>query len=119
MPARYLLLSLPLALYLAPAAGAALPDPTRPPDYAVGMPPPAKVTDTVTSFTVTAIRIDRNDRSAIVNGQLVRVGDHVGQARVLEIHTAYVVMYHDRRREDVRLYDDLVKVGRDHVDSVN
>lgn len=90
-----------------------MPDPTRPPDYTVNIQQTEETPATVTKFNLTAIRRDRDDRSAIINGHLVRVGDMVGQARVLEIHPAEVVLYHDQRRQVVRLYDRLVKKERE------
>jgi hypothetical protein len=105
---------LPAIIFSATASGAPpLPDPTRPPDYTVKIQQTEKPPAMVTDFNVTAIRIDRDDRSAIINGHLVRVGDMVGQARVLEIHPAEVVLYHDQKRRVVRLYDRLLKTEKE------
>ena len=111
---RNLRIILPVVLYATTAWGAPpLPDPTRPPDFAVNVQATVETPEPVTGFTVTAIRIDRDDRSAIINSQLVRVGDMVGPARVLEIHPAYVVLYHDQGKLVVRLYNKLLKTERE------
>jgi len=108
-----LIVILPVFLYTTVAWSAPpLPDPTRPPDYAVNAQIHDETTEPVTEFNLTAIRIDRDDRSAIINGQLVRAGNMVGLARVLEIHPAEVVLSIDQRRQVVRLYDRLVKTER-------
>lgn len=120
---RGLQIILPVILYATTAwAEPPLPDPTRPPDFAVIVTPTVEATEPVTGFTVTAIRIDKNDRSAIINGQLVRVGDMVGTARVLEIHPAEVVLYRDQGRLVTRLYNKLLKTEREsngHTKALN
>jgi hypothetical protein len=100
--------------YSTTAAGApVLPDPTKPPDYSVNIQASEETSEPVTDFNLTAIRIDKGDRSAIINGRLARVGDMTGPARVLEINPAGVVLYYDQSRHVVRLYDRVVKTERD------
>jgi len=107
---RYYIFLLPPALCFISAAGAAdLPDPTRPADYSVNIETPVEQDKKAVDFNLTAIRIDPDDRSAIINGHLVREGDEVGSARLVEIHPADVVLDYDRRHLVVRLYHQLSK----------
>lgn len=84
----------------------ALPDPTRPAQYqsaAVVQDLPTELVD----WRVTAIRISEQDRSAIVNGTIVRVGDSIGPARVLEIQPVQVILDYDNTKVAVRLFNDI------------
>ncbi len=93
---------------------AELPDPTRPPDYNVASTEPVYVeafdenTKEKMSWTLSAIRISKKDKTAIVNGKLVRVGDDINQAKVLEINSQSVVINHDAQRLIVRLFNNRV-----------
>ena len=95
------------------SAMAELPDPTQPADYFVA---PQVVEENelpkdLIDWHVTAIRInDKNDdRSAIVNGQLVRAGDQIGPAKVVEIKPASVVLDYDNKHVVVRLFSNIVE----------
>ncbi len=92
---------------------ATLPDPTRPPDYnatAFVMEPEQREE---MEFNLTAVRIDKDTRSVIINGKLARVGDRVGSAEILEIHPAHVILNYDNRRMAVRLYSSFSKTTSD------
>jgi len=83
-----------------------LPDPTRPATFqtaTVIQDLPAELID----WTVTAIRISERDRSAIVNGRIVRTGEMIGPARILEIQSTQVVLDYDNRRVAVKLFGDI------------
>lgn len=79
-------------------------DPTRPVDYlpmsALTQPLPEELVD----WRLTAVRIGKDDSSAVLNGRIVRTGDQVGRARVVEIRPGIVVVDFDRRRVEVRLF---------------
>ncbi len=89
-----------------------LPDPTRPANYILEsvpvfveqIPEPGQKL----SWQVSAIRISSNDRSAIVNGKLVRVGDKVSLGTVLEINPTSVVVDHKQQKLIVRLFNNQV-----------
>lgn len=104
------IISLALILYSTTALDAAgLPDPTRPPDYSattVMLEPREKKQ---AEFNLTAIRINDDNRSVIINGKLLRQGEQVGSARLLEIHSAHVVLLYQNKRLVVRLYDSLTR----------
>lgn len=90
----------------APAVAEVLPDPTRPAAFqttAVIQELPAELID----WKVTAIRISEQDRSAIVNGRIVRTGESIGTARILEIQPTQVVLEYDNRKVAVRLFSDI------------
>ena len=101
-----------LCLLSGPAqAATTLPDPTRPADYLVT---PAfveveELPGELVDWSVTAIRISSKDRSAIVNGRLVRVGDEIGPARVLEINPVSIVLDYDNKHVNVKLFSDRIK----------
>lgn len=86
-----------------------LPDPTRPPDYTANTfyVEPAQKEDL--DFNLTAVRIDEDTRSVIINGRLLKVGDRVGSAEILEIHPAHVILNYDNKRMVVRLYGSFSK----------
>lgn len=86
-----------------------LTDPTRPVDYlpasALAQPLPEELVD----WRLTAVRIGKDGSSAVLNGKVVRAGDVVGRARVLEIKPGIVVVDFDRKRLEVRLHGAGVK----------
>lgn len=68
-------------LLLLPLAAVALEDPMRPP-----MPvAPRRVVTADEGFALTSTYIARERRAAVINGKTVAVGDHVGEAKVIEI----------------------------------
>ena len=97
-------------------AVAELPDPTRPATYVVKNIEPVffeeiNVKQSI-NWKLSAIRISDNDRTAILNGKLVRAGDDIGPAKVLEINPLSVVIDHEERKLIVRLFN--TKVIKDY-----
>lgn len=90
-----------------------LPDPTRPANYIVKDTEPVFIelidTNEKISWRVTAIRISADDRSAIVNGKLVRVGDEIRSALISEINPLSVIIDYEDRKLIVRLFNNQVK----------
>lgn len=88
-------------------AVAQLPDPTRPafwsqqtaPVFVEQVQQPGKKIE----WRVTAIRIAPDDRTAIVNGKLVRTGDSVSTAVVREINHSAVVIEDNQKQLILRL----------------
>jgi len=100
-----------LPLYV--SGNAELPDPTRPATFIVEDREPVffeeiDVKEKI-NWKLSAIRISTEDRTAIVNGKLVRVGDDVGPAKVLEINPISIVIDHEDRKLIVRLFNNKVK----------
>ena len=91
-------------------AAAELPDPTRPADYMVpGNIQIEELPRELIDWSVTAIRITDSDRSAIVNGRLVRVGDEVGPAKILEIQPTSVILDYENKQVVVRLFSNAIQ----------
>jgi len=109
---------LPAVLYaIAGVSAATLPDPTRPPDYSVNIGTSEQPPESPADFNLTATRIDKDNRSAIINGHLLRVGDPIGSAKLVEIHPAYVVLDYQQKRLVVRLYKQILKTARGTPDT--
>ena len=108
---RIFIHSLIMAFLLAagPVRAALLPDPTKPAEFRPESPVVQEMPKELTDWKVTAIRIAGKQRTAIVNGAIVREGDTVGQAKVLEIRPVSVVLDYDDKKVAVRLFADLVK----------
>ena len=89
-----------------------LPDPTRPATYVDVDKEPVYVEEVDVkekiNWKLSAIRISADDRTAILNGKLVRVGDDIGPAKILEINPISVVIDHDERKLIVRLFNNQV-----------
>ena len=89
------------------AQGTVLPDPTRPYRYgseiAITQLPDEKV-----EWRLSGIRIRENTRTAILNGRLVREGDELDGARVMEIRPAEITLQQEEKRLVVKLlYSDI------------
>ena len=104
-----------MMLFLFPvflSANTDLPDPTRPADFMAENTEPVFIEEIDTTdkinWKVTAIRISDKDRSAIVNGKLVRAGDNVGPAKILEIKPLSVVIDYENRKLILRLFNNQV-----------
>jgi hypothetical protein len=99
-------------------ANAELPDPTRPATYLVENIEPIYVEEyqpelqEKINWRLSAIRISESDRSAIVNGKLVREGDDVESGKILEINPLSVVIDHKKQKLIVRLFN--TKVIKDY-----
>lgn len=93
------------------SAMAELPDPTRPADYlaAQDVIEVYELPKEFIDWNVTAIRIKKDDRSAIINDQLVRVGEQVGPAKVIEIKPVSVLLDYEGKHVVVRLFSDIVE----------
>lgn len=102
-----------MAVPLFASANTELPDPTRPANYVTENTAPVYVEEIVTnekiSWKVSAIRISKNDRSAIVNGRLVRVGDEISFATIFEINPLSIVINYEEQKLIVRLFNKVIK----------
>ena len=88
-----------------------LPDPTRPATFDVVDSEPVVFEETITdkiNWKLTAIRISTDDKSAILNGKLVRIGEEIGPAKVLEINPLSVVINHEDKKLIVNLFKNSV-----------
>ncbi len=101
---RQLLAVLLLVSTIMAHADAGLPDPTRPADYSVTRVVQQELPRRKTEFSVSVIRISEIDRSAVVNGKMVRVGDDIGSAKIKEINAVEVVLDYERKLIVVPLF---------------
>lgn len=106
------ILCLFIVLPLFASANTELPDPTRPANYIVEDIGPVYVEEVEMneqiSWKLSAIRISKNDKTAIVNGKLVRVGDEVSFATISEINPLSVVINYEDKKLIVRLFNNRV-----------
>lgn len=95
-------------------ANTELPDPTRPANFIVETDEPVLVevfsesSKEQITWSLSAVRISDNDKTAIINGKLVREGDEINQAKVLEIKSKSVLIDHENNKLLVRLFNDYV-----------
>jgi hypothetical protein len=98
-----------VALAAAAETSVALPDPTRPYAYATAIEVDTSVRTEGVQWRLNGIRIREGERSAILNGRVVKPGDSLAGARVLEIHPAEVVLEQDAQKIVVKLVLSNVK----------
>jgi MSHA biogenesis protein MshK len=99
-----------MALVLAPLAFAAdsLPDPTRPPD-ASNAPGSEYETGQVTGPMLQSVLVGPQRAEAIINGQLVKIGDKFGDARVVKIDESEVVLRNGKDVQKLKLFPGIEK----------
>lgn len=90
------------------AAGGELRDPTRPPRL-TPPPTPAPQPAREVEWKLTLIKYSPANRSAILNGQVVREGDRIARARVVKILRDAVMLELDGRRFRVTLHHPTIK----------
>jgi MSHA biogenesis protein MshK len=92
-----------LAMAALAAGDAMLPDPTRPPDSMIGLSatgaPLAPAEPRLQS-----VMIGAGGRSAIIDGRQYKVGDKVGDARLVRISESEVVLTNSGGRQTMRLF---------------
>lgn len=111
MTIQYLMTAcLALACSAWPLAGGAqgLADPTRPPSHLIDPAKGGLVQGEVSSNPLQSIIRSGKTRKALINGELVRIGDNVGMAVVESIGDAEVVLkQEDGSKETLKLYPDV------------
>lgn len=105
-----LLRLLPFAICLSPlsTAGAAemLRDPTRPPAMLYA---PDGVAEIESGPVLQSVLISSGRRTAVISGQSVKVGDKVGDARVIRIKETEVVLKAGSSLQTLKLFPDVEK----------
>jgi MSHA biogenesis protein MshK len=88
-------------------AGAAeeLVDPTRPPASIAA--PVAEADVVIPAAGLQSIIIGKKRRAAIIDGQTVELGGRVGDAKLVEVNTASVVMRTKQGRQVLKLFPDV------------
>ena len=101
---RYTALILWFTVASVQAADSVLPDPMQPPLAALpAVTTPDEPSAPPVTYTLSAVKVDGRHRSAIINNQLVTVGDQVNGARVLKIDTQAVAIQHGETHLALRL----------------
>lgn len=90
------------ALCLSTGAAAQLPDPMRPADLQMAPSPAGTAAAPVESGVQMVIVRPGGKSTAVINGQLVAVGDKLGDKRVLKITETEVVLKGDGGRESIK-----------------
>ena len=93
-----------LLLAVAPL-GAELPDPTQPAARA-----PVRLGNSIeVNWVLSLIKITAAERTAVLNGRLIREGDSIDSAQVVRIGADSVVLRRDGQRREVKLAGQSVK----------
>jgi hypothetical protein len=96
------------ALAAAADTGASLPDPTRPYAFATTVRAQDLPAEGM-QWRLNGIRIREGEKSAILNGQVVKAGDKLAGATVVEINPADVVLMQDTQKIVVKLIVSSIK----------
>jgi MSHA biogenesis protein MshK len=98
-----LLLAASMAMAACAAAAAPFADPTRPPGASDPGAPSAKGGE-VAALRLESVLIAPDRRIAVINGQAVRVGQRIGDARVLRITETEVALREGASTQILKLY---------------
>lgn len=92
-----------------------LQDPTRPADYTGASAVNTQVPNPPGSmeWKLSGIRISPDVRTAIINGRLVREGERIGEATVVEILSGSVILKYRGQKNQVNLVPQNVKIVRE------
>jgi MSHA biogenesis protein MshK len=93
------------------AGDAMLPDPTRPPDSMIGL--SATGAPLVPAEPrLQSVMIGSGGRSAIIDGRQYKVGDKVGDARLVRISESEVVLSNSGGRQIMRLFPSVKQASK-------
>jgi hypothetical protein len=76
------------------------------------IPPPFGITDAGKEFVLTAILYSSKEPTAFINKKIVKVNDHIGNQKIVDIKKDYVILQHDGRSFRLELVD-LIKNPND------
>jgi len=83
-------------------------DPTEPPNYSADI-SKAKITESVTSFILEAVLISENTKLAIINNNVVKIGDVVGGEKVKSIDPYSVTLVGEQGEMVLHLFGSPIK----------
>ena len=86
-----------------------LPDPTRPANYSIQQASRKELPAQLIDWDVRAIKSSASGRNAVVNGKLVKVGDAIDKATIVDITPDTVVLTYERKPLVLRLMPESVK----------
>ena len=104
-----ILVGVPVLAMNANAFAESLPDPTRPANYSARIAIQAELPQQFINWNVRAIRSSETGRNAIVNGNLVKVGDVIDSATIVDITDNSVVLVHDNKQLVLKLVPEDIK----------
>jgi len=90
-----------------------MPDPTMPANYSSRAVSVQELPQQMIDWKVHAIRTSPTGRNAVVNGRLVRVGDAIDSATIIDITPDTVVLTYDRKEMVLKLMPADIKKKRD------
>jgi hypothetical protein len=88
--------------------GSMLPDPTRPYAFATTIQAETLPAEGV-QWRLSGVRIREGEKSAILNGKVVRIGDRLAGATIVEVNPADVVLTQDGQRIVVKMILSSIK----------
>lgn len=91
------------------ALAQALVDPTRPPSMAAAGEPNADSATTTTGPILQSVLISPRRTEAIISGRTVKVGDRIGDARVIRIAENEVVLRSGAGLQTLKIFPDIQK----------
>lgn len=97
-----------MMLLIVPVSLQALEDPTRPPGASLLTSAEADAT----GMQLTSILVSAGRRLAIINGQTVRQGQQVGNARVVKIEPTAVIVVQNGERKRLALLPSTIKKAK-------
>lgn len=106
---RYFAIAMLGALAAPVAHGSALPDPTAPPARAVATP---AASPTEATLALTAIKLSRGQKLAVIDGRELAVGERYQDARIVRIDENQVILRRGRELTVLSLYPDVEKKVR-------
>jgi MSHA biogenesis protein MshK len=84
-------------------------DPTQPPTGRLAADAPAEA---AASLHLQAILRGPGRASAVINGNILRVGDRVGDARILAVHRHAVVIDREGKQQELHLSTPIIQTSR-------
>ncbi|HBS79046.1 MAG TPA: Type II secretory pathway component [Pseudomonas sp.] len=84
-------------------------DPTQPPTGRLAADAPAEA---AASLHLQAILRGPGRASAVINGNILRVGDRVGDARILAVHRHAVVIDREGQQQELHLSIPIIQTSR-------
>lgn len=83
-------------------------DPTEPPNYSADI-SKARTTESITSFVLDAVLISENTKLAVINNNIVKVGDVIGDEKVKSIDPYSVTLVGEQGEVVLHLFGSPIK----------
>ena len=83
-------------------------DPTQPPSYSADV-SRSKITESVTSFILDAVLISETTKLAVINNNIFKVGDVIGEEKIKSIDTYSVTLVGEQGEVVLHLFGSPIK----------